>query len=101
MDSLAAKIPALVSPKNRETRTGHPRIVYCPQNMSTDSKRLKMYLVPCSCGTTFVVSENYDRQGTAWSRYLKCPSCGKLHDPKNRLLQLGYQRAGYWKVDEC
>jgi hydrogenase maturation factor HypF (carbamoyltransferase family) len=66
-----------------------------------DEKRLKMYLVPCSCGTAFVVSENYDRQGTAWSRYLKCPSCGKRHDPKNRLLQLGYQRAGYWKVDGC
>ena len=60
---------------------------------------LKMYLVPCSCGTTFAVPENYDRQGTAWSRYLKCPNCGKRHDPKNRLLQLGYQRAGYWKVD--
>jgi len=50
---------------------------------------------------TFAVAENYDRQGTAWSRYLKCPQCGKRHDPKNRLLQLGYQREGYWKVDEC
>jgi hypothetical protein len=62
---------------------------------------LKLYLVPCSCGTTFTVSETYDRQGTAWSRYLKCPNCGKRHDPKNRLLQLGFQRQGYWKVDEC
>ena len=66
-----------------------------------DEKRLKMYLVPCSCGTTFAVAENYDRQGTPWSRYLTCPSCGKRHDPKNRLLQLGYQRGGYWTVDEC
>jgi len=66
-----------------------------------DEKRLKMYLVPCSCGMTFAVSEKYDRQGTAWSRYLTCPSCGKRHDPKNRLLQLGYQRGGYWTVDEC
>jgi hypothetical protein len=62
---------------------------------------LKLYLVPCSCGTTFAVSENYDRQGTAWGRYLKCPNCGKRHDPKNRLLQLGFQRDGYWKVDGC
>ena len=61
----------------------------------------KMFVVPCSCGTTFTVAENYDRQGTAWSRYLKCPNCEKRHDPKNRLLQLGYQRGGYWKVDEC
>ena len=66
-----------------------------------DETRPKMYLVPCSCGRTFAVAENYDRQGTAWSRYLKCPNCGKRHDPKNRLLQLVYQRAGYWKVDEC
>ena len=66
-----------------------------------DEKRLKMYLVPCSCGTTFAVSEDYDRQGAPWSRYLKCPSCGKRHDPKNRLLQLAYQRGGYWTVDKC
>src|SRR5713226_5379124 len=70
--------------------------------MSTpDNKPLKMFLVPCSCGTTFTVAENYDRQGTAWSRYLKCPNCEKRHDPKNRLLQLGYQSGGYWKVDKC
>ena len=66
-----------------------------------DEKRLKMYLVPCSCGTTFAVAEDYDRQGTPWSRYLQCPSCGKRHDPKNRLLKLGYQRGSYWTVDEC
>jgi hydrogenase maturation factor HypF (carbamoyltransferase family) len=50
---------------------------------------------------TFAVSENYDRRGTALSRYLICPNCGKRHDPKNRLLQVGYHREGYWKVDEC
>jgi hydrogenase maturation factor HypF (carbamoyltransferase family) len=61
----------------------------------------KMFLVPCSCGTTFAVSENYDHQGTTWSRYLKCPNCEKRHDPKNRLLQLGFQKDGYWKVEEC
>jgi hydrogenase maturation factor HypF (carbamoyltransferase family) len=66
-----------------------------------DPKRIKMYLVPCSCGTTFTVAEDYDRRGTTWSRYLPCPNCGKRHDPKNRLPQIGYQREGYWKVDEC
>ena len=65
--------------------------------VSQPSEDLKLYLVPCSCGTTFAVPENYDHQGTAWSRYLKCPICCKRHDPKNRLLQLGFRRAGYWK----
>jgi hypothetical protein len=50
---------------------------------------------------TFAVAENYDHQGTAWSRYLVCPGCGKRHDPKNRLLQMGFHRDGYWKVDAC
>jgi len=63
--------------------------------------RLRMYLVPCSCGITLTVSNEYDHQGTAWNRYLICPECGKRHDPKNRLLQVGFHREGYWKVDEC
>jgi len=50
---------------------------------------------------TFAVAENYDHQGTAWGRYLACPGCGKKHDPKNRLLQMGFHAEGYWKVDEC
>jgi hydrogenase maturation factor HypF (carbamoyltransferase family) len=62
---------------------------------------LRMYMVPCSCGTTFAVAESYDRHGTQWSRYMVCPNCGKRHDPKNRLLQLGYRREGYWGVDGC
>jgi len=67
-----------------------------------DSKtRLKMFLIPCSCGKTFAVSEDYDRQGTNWTRYLICPNCGKRHDPKNRLIELGFQPEGYWKVDAC
>jgi hypothetical protein len=61
----------------------------------------RMLLVPCSCGNSFAVSEDYDRQGTQWSRYLTCPHCGKRHDPKNRLLQLGYRREGYWRVEDC
>ncbi len=61
---------------------------------------LKMYLIPCSCGTTFAISEDYDRKGTHLRAHLVCPNCGKRHDPKNRVLQLGYERNGYWKV-EC
>ena len=62
---------------------------------------LRMYLIPCSCGNSFAVSEDYDRKGTAWSRYLTCPRCGKRHDPKNHLLELGYQSEGYWQVEKC
>jgi len=62
---------------------------------------MRMFLVPCSCGSTFAVSQDYDRHDTSLTRYLVCPNCGKRHDPKNRLLQLGYQREGYWKVDAC
>ena len=47
------------------------------------------------------VTEEYDRQGTGWSRYFVCPGCGKRHDPKNRVLELGYHAEGYWKVDKC
>jgi hydrogenase maturation factor HypF (carbamoyltransferase family) len=60
-----------------------------------------MLLVPCSCGTTFAVAEDFDRQGGTLSRFLKCPACGKRHDPRNRLLRVGYQREGFWKVDDC
>jgi len=90
----------------RRRQTKSPREVQreVQRDVPRDPKNqpaLKMFLVPCSCGTTFAVAENYDRQGTAWGRYLPCPSCGKRHDPKNRLLQMGYQRDGFWKVDEC
>jgi hypothetical protein len=50
---------------------------------------------------SFAVAPDYDRRGTNWGRFLICPQCGKRHDPKNRLLELGYQSAGYWKVDKC
>lgn len=64
-------------------------------------KNFRMFLLPCSCGTTFAVNEDYDRQGARWSRYMPCPGCGKKHDPKNRVLVMGYHQQGYWKVDEC
>jgi hydrogenase maturation factor HypF (carbamoyltransferase family) len=71
-------------------------------NMANNAKPgPRMFLVPCSCGKSFAVSEEFDRKGTSWSRYLICPQCGKLHDPKNRLLELGYQADGYWKVEKC
>ena len=72
-----------------------------PKHPPDTRKPLRMYLVPCSCGNSFAVSEEYDRRGSGWSRYLKCPHCGKRHDPKNRLLQLGYQNEGFWRVDLC
>jgi hypothetical protein len=71
------------------------------QSGSSKPEELKVFLVPCSCGTTFAVSENYDRRGTEWSRYLTCQQCGKRHDPKNRLPQLGYQRERFWRIDQC
>jgi hypothetical protein len=76
---------------------GHTEL-YILAGMAEDEARPKMYLVPCSCGLTFAVAENYDRQGTAWSRYLKCPGCGKRHDPKNRLLVSG---PGIFPVSRC
>ena len=84
-------------------RASRPRTLQ-PSNSANPAKSprpFRMFLIPCSCGTTFAVAENYDRQGTAWSRYLICPGCGKRHDPKNRLLQIGFHPEGYWKVDEC
>ncbi len=44
-----------------------------------------MYLIPCSCGATFAVSEDYDRQGMHLRSFIPCPNCGKRHDPRNRL----------------
>ena len=66
-----------------------------------DPPNLRMFLVPCSCGTTFAVTDDYDRKGTHIRSFLTCPACGKQHDPKNRLLQMGFQREGFWSVDDC
>jgi hypothetical protein len=72
-----------------------------PITQPNQKSGFRMFLVPCSCGTTFAAAENYDHQGTNWGRYLICPGCGKRHDPKNRLLQMGFHSEGFWKVDEC
>jgi hydrogenase maturation factor HypF (carbamoyltransferase family) len=60
-----------------------------------------MLLIPCSCGTTFTVSEDYDRKGTHLRSFIPCPNCGKRHDPRNRLLHLDYQDERFWTVEEC
>jgi DNA-directed RNA polymerase subunit RPC12/RpoP len=60
---------------------------------------IRMYLVPCSCGTTFSIAEGYDRSGTSLTRYLTCPNCGKRHDPKNRVIELCYSTEGYWRAE--
>ena len=85
-----------------DRKNSKDRIKNSQSGKKTSADRpLRMFLVPCSCGMTFAVADNYDHQGTAWSRYLTCPGCGKKHDPKNRLLQMGFHPEGYWKVDEC
>lgn len=62
---------------------------------------VRMFLIPCSCGTSFAVSEDFDRKGMHIRSFIPCPACGKRHDPRNRLLRLGYHREGYWGVDDC
>ena len=59
----------------------------------------RMFLIPCSCGASFSVAADYDRKGMHIRSFLACPQCGKRHDPRNRLLQLAFDRQGYWKVD--
>jgi hydrogenase maturation factor HypF (carbamoyltransferase family) len=64
-------------------------------------KTFRMLLIPCSCGHSFAVSEEYDRKGMHLRSFIPCPYCGKRHDPRNRLLSLGYQSEHFWKVDDC
>jgi hypothetical protein len=61
----------------------------------------RMFLIPCSCGATFAVSEDYDRKGMHLRSFIPCPNCGKRHDPRNRLLTLDYQKERFWKVGGC
>ena len=77
------------------------------QSMERDALREKIisYLAAANIFSnpdeSTYVSRDYDSQGTSWTRYLICPNCGKRHDPKNRLLEVGYESEGYWKVDRC
>ena len=61
----------------------------------------RMFLIPCSCGTTFAIAEDFDRRGTHIRSFLPCPNCGKRHDPKNRVLRMGYSSERFWKVEGC
>jgi hypothetical protein len=67
----------------------------------TPDKDINIYLLPCSCGTTFSVAPDYDRHGSHWTRFLTCPGCGKKHDPRHRLVRMAYRPAKFWTVDEC
>jgi hypothetical protein len=75
----------------------NPKGAFLPHPLSPSSgssfdwKRLKnprMFLIPCSCGASFAVSEDYDRKGMHLRSFIPCPNCGKRHDPRNRLLTL-------------
>jgi hypothetical protein len=70
--------------------------------MSDPSKKnLRMLLIPCSCGATFSVATDYDGKGMELRSFIRCPKCGKRHDPRNRLLTLDYQPERFWKVGAC
>jgi hydrogenase maturation factor HypF (carbamoyltransferase family) len=61
------------------------------QNEPRAKKNPRMFLIPCSCGASFAVFEDYDRKGMHLRSFIPCPNCGKRHDPRNRLLRLDYQ----------
>ncbi|MFZ3265661.1 MAG: hypothetical protein WA172_16770 [Terriglobales bacterium] len=65
------------------------------------NEHFRMFVIPCSCGTTFAVAADYDRKGMHLRSFIPCPNCGKRHDPRNRLLRLDYQNEHFWKVGDC
>ena len=71
------------------------------KSVKASTKNPRMFLIPCSCGATFAVSEDYDRKGMHLRSFIPCPNCGKRHDPRNRLLTLDYQDEHFWKVGGC
>jgi len=71
------------------------------ESQGEKSAALRLFLIPCSCGVSFTVTEDFDCKGTHIRSFIPCPNCGKRHDPKNRVLQLRYRREGYWGVDDC
>ena len=72
-----------------------------PGKKPAEPKKFRMFLIPCSCGASFAVSEDYDRKGMHIRSFIPCPNCGKRHDPRNRLLHLDYQEEHFWKVGGC
>ena len=71
------------------------------EKYAAPEKRLRMFLIPCSCGASFAVAEDYDRRGMHIRSFIPCPNCGKRHDPRNRLLTVDYQAERFWKVGGC
>jgi hydrogenase maturation factor HypF (carbamoyltransferase family) len=71
------------------------------KHQSANDKNPRMFLIPCSCGTTFAVDDDYDRCGMHLRSFIPCPNCSKRHDPRNRLLTLDYQAERFWKVGGC
>jgi hydrogenase maturation factor HypF (carbamoyltransferase family) len=71
------------------------------KSVKASAKNPRMFLIPCSCGASFAVSEDYDRKGMHLRSFIPCPNCGKRHDPRNRLLRLDYQDEHFWKVGGC
>jgi len=63
--------------------------------------RYRLFLIPCSCGTTFAIPEDFDHKGMHLRSFIACPNCGKRHDPRNRVLHLGYHQERFWTVDDC
>jgi hydrogenase maturation factor HypF (carbamoyltransferase family) len=72
-----------------------------PKDDAEAKRNLRMFLIPCSCGASFAVAEDYDRRGMHIRSFILCPNCGKGHDPRNRLLTLDYQDERFWKVGGC
>jgi hypothetical protein len=71
------------------------------QQRPEKGKNFRMFLIPCSCGASFAVSDDYDRKGMHLRSFIPCPNCGKRHDPRNRLVRLDYQEEQFWKVSGC
>ncbi len=68
---------------------------------SETNSDLKLYLVPCSCAVHSRSRKTTIVRGLPWGRYLKCPSCGKRHDPKTAFCNSAFNVAGTGKVDGC
>jgi len=53
-----------------------------PPKQAEAEKHFRMLLIPCSCGATFAVSEDFDCRGMELRNYIPRPNCGKRHDPR-------------------
>ncbi len=62
-----------------------------PKNKKEDppNKDIRMFLVPCSCGTTFAVTDDYDRKGTHIRSFLPCPTLWQAPRPQESIASNG------------